>query len=145
MDKLLRTRLTTALVLGVVFASGVVLGVAADRSLGAAPPEEIARPDSTAETAERRRVPMYEQVGPDSAQKMAIDSIVSEYRVAMKALHAEFRVAYNTRYQALVEETRAAIKGVLSPAQVHAYDSLVAERERRRAERDSTEDEDREE
>jgi len=145
MDKLLRTRLTTALVLVLVFASGALLGVATDRSLGAAPAEAVARPDSTEETTERRRVPMYEQVGPDAEQKMAIDSIVSEYRVAMKALHAEFRAAYDTRYQALVEETRSAIKGVLTPEQVQAYDSLVAERDRRRAERDSTEDEDREE
>ena len=139
MDKLLRTRLATVVVLLAVFGSGLLVGLAADRSLVATPAAEAAvaaEPEAPAE----RRVPMYERVGPDAAQKMVIDSIVSEYRVSMKSLHAEFRAAYNPRYQALVDETRAAIKGVLTPEQAIAYDSLIAERERKRAERDSTDD-----
>lgn len=142
MDKLLRTRLATAVVLTVVFGTGVLLGLAADRSLAATPAGEVSRPDTTEEATPRRRVPMYERVGPDAEQKMVIDSIVSEYRVAMKALHAEFRAAYNPRYQKLVEETRSAIKGVLTPEQAQAYDSLIAESDRRRAERDAREDRD---
>lgn len=140
MDRLLRTRLATVVVLAAVFASGVLMGLAADRSLRASPAEEVTRPSEEEGSTARRRVPMYEQVGPDQDQKMVIDSIVSEYRIAMKALHAEFRAAYNPRYQALVEETRDAIKGVLTPGQVQAYDSLIAESDRRRAERGSRED-----
>lgn len=139
MDRLLRTRVTTALVLAVVFGSGVLLGFAADRTMVAAPAETGTRVDDDEEETPRR-VPMYEQVGPDAAQKMVIDSIVQEYRVAMKGLHAEFRTAYDSRYQALVNETRAAIKGVLTPEQAQAYDSLVVLRERARHERDSRED-----
>lgn len=140
MDKVLRTRLVTAVVLLVVFGSGFLLGFAADRTLGANPTES----DSPAEEASsgQRRVPMYEQVGPDADQMMVIDSIVQEYRAAMKSLHAEFRAAYNPRYQALVEGTRTAIKGVLTPEQAQEYDSLVAEWERRRAEREAREDQD---
>lgn len=140
MDKLLRTRLTTVLVLGVVFAAGLLAGFAADRSLGAAaaPDTEVRREEERGE----RRVPMYEQVGPSEAQKILIDSIVSESRTAMKALHSEFRAAYDTRYRALVEETRNAIKAVLTPEQAHAYDSLAAERDRRREERGGRDDRD---
>ena len=139
MDKLLRTRLATAVVLLAVFGSGLLVGLAADRSLLATPADEAvaaAEPEAPRE----RRVPMYERVGPDEAQKMVIDSIVSEYRVSMKSLHAEFNAAYSPRYRALVDETRAAIRGVLTPEQAIAYDSLIAERERKRAERDSTDD-----
>jgi len=75
-------------------------------------------------------------VGPSEAQKTVIDSIVAEYRTAMRALHAEFRAAYDPRYEALLRETRAAIKGVLTPAQAHAYDSLLAERDSLAASRD---------
>lgn len=139
MDKLLRTRLATAVVLLAVFGSGLLVGLAADRSLLATPADEAVA-TAEPEAPRERRVPMYEQVGPDEAQKIVIDSIVSEYRVSMKSLHAEFRAAYNPRYQALVDETRAAIKGVLTSEQAIAYDSLIAERERKRAERDSTED-----
>ena len=137
MEKTLRTRLVTSMVLAVVFAAGLVVGFAADRSLAAEPAEEEVSTDSTAVA---RRVPFYEQVGPDEAQKVLIDSIVGEYRSSMKSLHAEFRAAYNPRYQALVDGARASIKGVLTAEQAQAYDSLVADLERRRAERGSRED-----
>jgi len=135
MDKLLRTRLTTALVLTVVFVSGLLLGMAADRSMAAAPAAERGRSDEPENQGRRR--PLWEQVGPSEDQKITIDSIVSEYQTAMKALHAEFNAAYDPRYRALLAETRAAIKGVLTPEQAQAYDSLAAKRDRQRAERDS--------
>lgn len=138
MEKTMRTRLTTALVLAAVFSAGLFMGVAVDRSVAATPAVADVPADSNAVPA--RRVPMYEQVGPDEGQKILIDSIVGEYRTSMKALHAEFRAAYNPRYQALVDSTRVSIKGVLTPEQAHAYDSLVADLERKRAERGSRED-----
>ena len=133
MEKNARTRLTTALVLAVVFASGALLGLAVDRSLEAEP-AEVAD-----EGERRRRVPIYEQVEPSESQSISIDSIVEEHRNRMSSLHAEFRSAYNPRYQALLEETREAIKGVFTPEQAMAYDSLLAEWDRRRAERGSRE------
>lgn len=141
MDKGPKTRLLTALVLAVVFASGAVVGLAVDRNLVADPVEEVP-PDTEEEQSERRRVPMYEQVGPNEAQMERIDSIVKEHRQSMRALHREFNEAYNPRYQALIQETREAIKSVLDPEQAMAYDSLLAEYDRRRAERDER-DEDR--
>jgi len=138
MEKMLRTRLVTVLVLAVVFSAGLVVGFAADRALAAEPAEAEVPTDST--VAPARRVPMYEQVGPNEAQKVLIDSIVGEYRSSMKLLHAEFRAAYNPRYQALVDSTRVSIKAVLTPEQASAYDSLVAAYERERAERRPRED-----
>ncbi len=134
MDKLMRTRLMTVVVLAAVFGAGVLLGMAADRSIVASPAAE-STPSKEREDGGRRR-PMYEQVGPSDAQRIAIDSIVAEYQNAMKALHAEFNAAYDPRYSALVEETREAIKSMLTPEQARAYDSLVAERDRQHAERD---------
>jgi len=135
MDKLLRIRLTTVLVLAAVFVAGLLLGLAADRSLVTTSVQEEAGPEKVEEPTEPRQA-MYEQVGPTEAQKIVIDSIVDEYRTAMRALHAEFRAAYDARYHALVQETRGAIKGALTPEQAHAYDSLVAERDSAAAERD---------
>lgn len=133
MDKLLRTRLTTVVVLAVVFGSGLLLGLALDRSV-ATHRERVPRPDQ--ETSSERRVPAYMLVDPTEAQKTAIDSIVQENRAAMRALHKEFSAAYDPRYEALVQESRAAIKGVLTPEQAHAYDSLVAVRDSMNAQRD---------
>jgi cell division septation protein DedD len=138
MERILRTRLVTTLVLAVVFSAGLLVGVAADRSVAASP--AVAQTPEDSNAAPARRVPMYEQVGPDEAQKILIDSIVGEYRSSMKSLHAEFRATYNPRYQALVDSTRTSIKGVLTSEQAQAYDSLVADLERRRAERGSRED-----
>ena len=138
MEKILRTRLVTTLVLAVVFSAGLLVGVAADRSVAASP--AVAQTPEDSNAAPARRVPMYEQVGPDEAQKILIDSIVGEYRSSKKSLHAEFRATYNPRYQALVDSTRTSIKGVLTSEQAQAYDSLVADLERRRAERGSRED-----
>lgn len=141
MERTARARLQTALILAVVFGSGMLLGFAADRRLES----DQADPDQVAEDVGReRRGPMYEQVGPDEEQRILIDSIVKDYRDAMKALHAEFRAAYNPRYDALVRETREAIKGVLTPEQRAAYDSLIAEREKDRAERGARESRDQE-
>lgn len=135
MEKTSRTRLVTGLVLLLVFGAGVLLGVAVDRSL-AAPVEEVERTGGRADDDERRRRgPMYEQVDPSEEQKILIDSIVRDHREAMKALHAEFRAAYNPRYDALITQTREAIKSALTPEQAQAYDSLVADFERRRSER----------
>jgi len=138
MERILRTRLVTGLVLAVVFGAGVVLGLALDRSLIAEPETEVADARAGADsTTQSRRRPLYEQVEPTEEQKVRIDSIVDEYRTAMKSLHAEFRAAYNPRYEALVVGTRAAIRGVLTEEQANAYDSLVADYERRRSERSS--------
>ena len=139
MENAPRTRLLTALMLVVVFGSGTVVGFALDTNLAAASPE-MSESEEGAVT-EARRVPMYEQVGPNEMQKESIDSIVRDHRESMKGLHREFREAYNPRYQALVQEARDAIKSVFDSEQAEAYDSLLAAHDRRRAEERERRDE----
>jgi len=137
MERVLRARLSAAVVLAVVFGAGVLLGLAVS------PPAPNARADR-GRGDDAHRVPMYMQVTPTptESQQARIDSIFRVHRAAMKALHDEFRKAldqfhktYDPRYQALINETREQIKGVLTPEQAAQYDSILAENARKRAER----------
>lgn len=132
MDKRPRMRLVTALLLLVVFGSGLTIGLAVDRDRAAGPVDDP--PTEETDATQERRVPMWEQVGPNETQKASIDSIVRDHRGAMKSLHREFNEAYSPRYQALVAETREAIKSVFDPDQRVVYDSLLVDWDRRREE-----------
>ena len=126
-----RTRLVTAVMLAVVFASGVLLGVAGDGNLFA---------------AERQggKQRMYEQVGPTADQMVFIDSIVKDHRASMRALHQEFRLAYDPLYDAVIQDTRRGIKDVFSEEQAAEYQVLLDEFDQRKAaERKEKEKEDR--
>ena len=139
-----RTRLVTAVMLAVVFASGVLLGLAADSSLGAEPPE-VAAERAGVEKRDgelRPRTRMYEQVGPSVDQKVLIDSIVKNHRARMDALHEAFRTAYYPRYQAVIQDTRGAIKEVFSENQATEYQALLDDFDRRKAERNEKDDRD---
>ena len=100
------------------------------------PGEQVA--DTSRREDRGRRTRMYEQVGPSEAQKTQIDSIVGQHRGDLRVLQRDFRDAY----EALIQQTRDAIKGVLTPEQAAQYDSLVAAYEKRRAERGSRENRD---
>lgn len=148
-----RTRLLSMVVLALVFASGLVVGVALDRrALASAAASEAAETPSVTEatsegeSADERRVPMYERVGLRDDQEERIDSIVRHHRAAMRALEDEFedeyqamrdlqrqyRDAYSPRYWAIVDSTRAAIRSVLDADQAQRYDSLLDAFDRRR-------------
>lgn len=137
MSRQTRTRLLTAGVLLSVFGAGVLMGFAADTTF-TPPPASASVAQSTdeavsAEPEEPRRTPMYEQVGPDSAQSVQIAALVQEHRARMDALNREFQENYDPRYRAIVEETREAIKRVFTPEQAARYQEIVDERDRRRA------------
>ena len=85
------------------------------------------------QSGENRRMPMYEQVGPDAAQSVILDSIVAEHRARLDALNREFQERYDPRFRAIVEETREAIKGVFTPEQAARYQELLDARDRARA------------
>jgi NADPH-dependent glutamate synthase beta subunit-like oxidoreductase len=87
----------------------------------------MARPKPREEEAPRR-TPMYEQVGPDSAQSVMIAALVEEHRARMNALNEEFQENYDPRYRAIIEETREAIKEVFTAEQAAEYQRLVEER-----------------
>ena len=163
LERSTRARLTTALILFLVLVAGVVLGVALDRRFEARAMigGEVRRPggrpgmmegrsrgfdsrsrDSSqfhnpyqpGESSQRRSSLIVEQVGLSEAQKEQVDSIVVYYRAQMRSLHDEFDEAYMTRYREIMQMTRDEIKAILTPDQRMAYDSLLVERDRRRAE-----------
>ena len=143
LDASTRTRLTTAAILGLVLATGGVLGVAVGPRLtagsepaeGQGDPEEGSREDRSSERSGRRRTLIVEQVGLSDVQKTQVDSIVSSQRAQMRALQTEFNEAYMPRYRDLIEDTREAVRGVLTSDQRTMYDSLLVEHDRRRQER----------
>ena len=139
-----RTRLLTAAMLVVVSASAYLLGVASDRRLGAGPPEVAteSQDEGQRDGERRQRTRMYDQVGPTADQKVLIDSIVKDHRAQMDALHDEFRRAYYPLYQAVIQDTRGAIKEVFSEEQAAEYQALLDEFDRRRAERNERDDRD---
>jgi hypothetical protein len=147
MSQQTRTRLLTAGVLLTVFGTGVVLGYAADSTLKPTPAAALVAGDEVdgEDDGVDERVPMYEQVGPDSAQSVVIDSIVREHRARIDLLNRQFQEEYDPQLRQIVEETRAAIRDVFSPEQAAQYQALTDERDRRRAEEEAGGGEDEEE
>ncbi len=151
MQKGARTRVVTALILLLVLGTGLVLGMALDRTLAAGTSEAAAegergRGGDEGEEREgegdrnsRRRSLIVEQVGLSDTQLNRVDSIVDHYRDRIRALEdsveGEIRMAYWPRYQELLEVTRGEIKGVLDERQRAMYDSLLIEHDRRMEER----------
>jgi len=142
MDRGSRTKLVTAVVLGAVFGSGLLLGYAVDGPFGgeATQVAAVEAPAPTEADGDRPRRPrVYEQLHPSPAQTAVIDSIMGLHRQRMNALDKEYREArhlYQARYDALIQETRAAIAGVFPPDVATEYRRLLAEfDERREAER----------
>ena len=122
-----RTRLTTALILLVVFASGVLLGFAADGRLGAAPALSLSAADTTESEEDLPGTPMSRQVEPTEEQLARIDSIVKVHRARTNALDKETRAVYRQGFREILLETREAIKGVLTPEQAAEYQRLLDE------------------
>ncbi|MDZ7779102.1 MAG: hypothetical protein U5R14_04075 [Gemmatimonadota bacterium] len=145
MSQQTRTRIVTASLLLTVFGAGMLLGFAADTILTGTPAAALATSAEEngtdgGEDGESERTPMYEQVGPDSAQSVVIDSIVREHRARMDSLNREFQENYDPRFRAIVEETREAIKEVFTPEQAARYQELVEARDRERAAEEAGED-----
>jgi hypothetical protein len=73
---------------------------------------------------------------PTDEQRIVLDSIMREHRAEMNRLHADFDVAqraYQTSYDALIQDTRDALAAVFPPEQRAEYRRLLAENDRRRA------------
>jgi hypothetical protein len=140
MERSTRTRLTTGLILVMVLATGLALGMAVGpRVLSSSPAGDVEgrrsgedRTERGREGPQRRRPLVVEQVGLSEEQKTLVDSIVSHQMDRMRALQEEFDRAYMPRYGAIIGETREAIRQVLTLEQRTAYDSLLAEHDRRR-------------
>jgi len=150
--QLQRVRLATVAILALVLGAGFLLGAAWDRRLDAETPAVAS--DSTAPAPQGQpeggRVPIYTRVTPalTAEQMAAAEQIVAHRRDAVRALMAEpsidslydqmkgaekaFKGAYDPRFRALIDTSRAAIREIMTPEQAAQYDSLLAENDRRR-------------
>lgn len=153
MEKSARTRLFTAAVLLVVFAAGILLGMAIGHRQGASAVATAAAdtgraPQSADSTRRRHRQPLYMQVDPTPEQKIKLDSILKVYhdsmqvlthqfhqdydphydslRAEMDSLRATYHRKYDPRYQAIFSKALAAVRAVLTRSQVTKYDSILA-------------------
>jgi hypothetical protein len=137
-----RTKLITAVVLALVFGSGMLVGYAMDGSGGAeaaVAPTEGSK--STAAARPTHRVPVYEQLHPTPEQTERIDSILRDHRDQMVEIHDELRTAretYQTKYDAVIQDTREAIAGVFPPEEAVRYRKLLAEFDRAREQETSS-------
>jgi len=115
------SRLTIALYVGLIFASGVVLGVFghslyAVTTVRSNPPEDL-RKKTLAEMQKRM------QLSNDQVSK--INSIMDETRVRFH----EVRERYRPEMDALQKDQRDKVRSVLSPAQLTEYEKMLKERE----------------
>lgn len=145
MERVTRTRLASLAVLVLVLASGVVLGRAWERSSAGdgADAEEVRRDtrtgdDDREERKDRRRGRnlIVDRIDLSEEQEERVDSIVDvhvrEVRSLQRELQARFEAEYEPRERAIVQNTREGIRAVLTPEQREEYDSLLAQRDRKR-------------
>ena len=107
-----RTRLTTVVLLLVVFGTGFLIGFAVDNegmselendsSMVAAEVEV----DTNVSEVEPRRSRIYDQVEPNEEQLRVIDSIVTVHRGRTNTLDEEMRAQLNSGFRLILLETR---------------------------------------
>ncbi len=125
-----KARMVAGTALALLFGSGVVVGLAWDQTASAGPPEEVRTEEGPRDREGRRRM-IVDNVGLNTVQKAAVDSLVVFHRQRMSDLDTEFR----PRYRAVIRDLREEIKQVLTDDQRVRYDVLLAEHDAARAER----------
>ncbi len=130
MPTALKAKMVAGTALVLLFGSGVVVGLAWDRTASAGTPEEV-RTEEESRGREGRRRMVVDNVGLSALQKAEVDSLVVFHRQRMSDLDTEFR----PRYRAVIHDLREEIKQVLTDDQRVQYEVLLAERDARRAKR----------
>lgn len=128
-----RVRIAAVGTLVMVFGAGLVMGLALDRSVAQAAPEEPAatgsEPDSDPEEERnQRRGWIIERVDLSEAQRGEVDAVLEQFRERISRLAED----HQTRYWATVDSTRDVLRAILDEDQRAMYDSLLAESDRRR-------------
>jgi len=141
-----RTRLTTVVLLLIVFSTGLLIGFA----MNTEGTRELVRDESVVEgegdadvavSGEGTRRPrIYDQVEPNESQLRVIDSIVAVHRERTNALDEEMRGQLSAGFRSILLETREAIKGFLSQEQAIEYQRLLDENDARRAAQQNEDD-----
>tara|TARA_B100000700_G_scaffold94066_2_gene106125 strand:- start:6050 stop:6496 length:447 start_codon:yes stop_codon:yes gene_type:complete len=142
-----RTKLTTVVLLLVVFGTGLLIGFAVgnegmreleDDGTVVAAEVEV---DVNSNEVESRRRRIYDQVEPNEEQLRVIDSIVTVHRGRTNALDEEMRAQLNRGFRLILLETREAIKDVLTLEQAAEYQRLLDENDARRDARENEDEE----
>jgi Spy/CpxP family protein refolding chaperone len=133
MEQRVRTRVATLGILVLVFLAGLMVGFAVDRWNGtkAIAAETAGEGEASKENEPRGRI--IDQVDLTHEQQGAVDSIVEHHRQEI----AQLQSVYQPRFRAIVDDTREAIKEILTSEQRALYDSLLAKNDERRRENDS--------
>jgi Spy/CpxP family protein refolding chaperone len=126
---MLRTRSSAILSLILVFASGMLVGVAAYRLYVTTTASANATPRTMAEYRRRFFVEMKEKVGVRDEQIAPITKVLDEAKQRFDELHAKEKPLHDQIQQEHVE----AMKALLDDKQKIAYDKWRIERERMRA------------
>jgi len=144
-----RARVVTLLVLLLVLSAGFVMGVAMDRQVLASRLTERdlrgsegrvqgvrgERAGEPRDSLNRRRPLLVEQVGLSEVQKAQVDSILAFWQREMRSLQRQTNEAYEEGSREILARTRNSWREVLTDEQKTAYDSLLVDFDRRRAER----------
>ena len=122
-----KVKVIASVALTLLFGSGIVVGMAWERTVSASTPEDVSDETKPERSGERRRM-IVEEVSLTAPQKTSIDSLVSFYRDRMSELGQEFR----SRYRAEIVDLREEIKEVLTEDQLQMYEALLEENDDRR-------------
>jgi hypothetical protein len=126
---MLRTRLSAALYLAIVFASGILVGVVSHRLYVTNTASANTAPRTMDEFRRRYLSEMKDRVGANDEQLAAVGRILDETKGKFDALHAQEKPLHDRIQQEQVD----AVKALLNDKQKVAFDEWRAERERRRA------------
>jgi hypothetical protein len=126
---MLRSRLSAALYLAIVFASGVLVGVVSNRLYVTNTASANTAPRTMDEFRRRYLGEMKDRVGANDEQLAAVGRILDQTKGKFDALHAEEKPLHDKIQQEQVD----AVKALLNDKQKVAFDEWRAERERRRA------------
>jgi Spy/CpxP family protein refolding chaperone len=129
-----KARLLGFALLVATFAIGAFAGAATDRVLTARAPAQAAREEGRERSRDRDRISTLEQLELTPEQRVRIDSVLERGRRKTQA----FWDQHGPTLRAIVDSTRAEIRGLLTPEQRAEYDRLRAEHRRRSREQDQS-------
>jgi len=121
-----RTRISIALYLVLVFASGIMVGLVSYRLYATSTVNANNSPQSMSEFRKRYLAGMRTKVGASEAQIVEITKTLDETKKKFDALAAQEQPLHDKIQQEHIEE----VKALLNDQQKIAYDNWRAERER---------------
>jgi Spy/CpxP family protein refolding chaperone len=122
------SRLTIALYVGLIFACGVVLGVFGHSlyAVTVVKSNQFQRPRPE-EVRKKTLAEMQSRMKLTDEQVSKINSIYDETRARVSEVHEKYR----PQMDAITNDQREKVRGILSPEQVSEYEKMLKERDER--------------